>query len=210
MRKAKALPIDAAQPGSFDWQVSIPDYLPRASFWSQSSVRLPPHILDLASAAIHHSLLPIELLTASIRQTLNTYPESLGQYSPFQGDNDFLLVLADYLQSLSVDLKPHQLLVTNGTQQGIDLFARTFLGPGDTIAVETPCFSGAIDAFRLSHVNLQPIPLDREGIRIDIPRRSGTTYPSESNLHCSHRTKPHRINHDSFPASGCIELCQSA
>lgn len=168
VRGTRNVPADAALPCSFDWQLSIPDYLPRASFWSQSSVRLPSNILDLASACVHPSLLPTELLKSSVCQALDAYPESLGQYSNFQGDSEFLLVMAQYLQSLSVELKPHQLLVTNGTQQGIDLFARSFLGSGDTIAVEAPCFSGAIDAFRLSHANLQPIPLDQDGIRIDI------------------------------------------
>lgn len=152
----------------FDWQLSFPDYLPRASFWSQSSVRLPANILDLSSACIHPSLLPISAIQASIRQTLETCPDSLGKYANFQGDTEFIQAITHYLKGLSVTLDPHQVLVTNGTQQGIDLFTRTFLGPGDTIAVETPCFSGAIDAFRLSHVNLQPIPVDREGIRVDI------------------------------------------
>lgn len=161
--------IDRQEPArSFDWQLSIPDYLPRASFWSQSSVRLPPHILDLASASVHHSLLPVPLIQSSIRQALDNYPEALGRYANFQGDADFLLALTKYLNALSISLEPHQLIVTNGTQQGIDLFARTFLGPADTIAVETPCFSGAIDALRLSHANLQPIPVDSDGIRVDI------------------------------------------
>ncbi len=159
---------DVSPTNTFDWQLSIPDYLPRASFWSQSTIRLPATILDLASACVHHSLLPMHLLQASIRKTLENFPSSLGQYANFQGDSDFLVALVDYLKLFSIDLSAHQLLVTNGTQQGIDLFARTFLGPGDTIAVETPCFSGAIDAFRLSHVNLQPIPVDSNGIRVDI------------------------------------------
>lgn len=153
---------------TFDWQLSVPDYLPRASFWSQSTVRLSPDILDLASACVHHSLLPMHLIQTSIRQTLENFPTALGQYANFQGDTDFLLALIDYFKLLSIDFKPHQLIVTSGTQQGIDLFARTFLGPGDTIGVETPCFSGAIDAFRLSHVNLHPIPVDSNGIRVDI------------------------------------------
>jgi DNA-binding transcriptional regulator YhcF (GntR family) len=38
----------------YNWHLSIPDYLPRASFWSQSSVRLPPEFLDMATASIHH------------------------------------------------------------------------------------------------------------------------------------------------------------
>ncbi len=159
---------DVSPINTFDWQLSIPDYLPRASFWSQSTIRLPATILDLASACVHHSLLPMHLLQASIRKTLDSFPSSLGQYANFQGDSDFLVALVNYLKLFSIDLSIHQLLVTNGTQQGIDLFARTFLGPGDTIAVETPCFSGAIDAFRLSHVNLQAIPVDSNGIRVDI------------------------------------------
>jgi len=168
VRSVKNTTPNSNPAATFDWQLSIPDYLPRASFWSQSSVRLPPNILDLASACVHPSLLPIPLIQASIRQTLENSPHALGQYANFQGDSNFLLAVVEYLKILSIQLTPHQLLVTNGTQQGIDLFTRTFLGPGDTIAVETPCFSGAIDAFRLSHVNLQPIPVDINGIRVDI------------------------------------------
>lgn len=152
----------------FDWQLSILDYLPRASFWSQSAVRLPPEILDLSTASIHHTLLPLELLQASIKQSLQQYPHSLGSYPPYQGDPDFLHVISKYLHNQGLSISQHQLIVTNGTQQGIDLFARTFLGPGDVIAMETPCFSSAIDAFRLSHAIIQPVPIDHEGIRIDI------------------------------------------
>jgi len=158
----------ADAPPSFDWQLSIPDYLPRASFWSQSTVRLSAGILDLASASVHHSLLPLNLIQLSIREALEKTPAALGQYANFQGDDEFIHLVADYLKQLAIPIKPHQLIVTNGTQQGIDLFARTFLGPNDTIAIETPCFSGAIDAFRLSHTNLQPIPVDADGIRVDI------------------------------------------
>lgn len=168
VRKAKENAAEEQASAPFDWQLSIADYLPRASFWSQSAVRLPPNILDLASASVHHSLLPIDLIQDSICLTLKKSPFALGQYANFQGDSDFLLALVEYLSLLSIKLKPHQLLITNGTQQGIDLFARTFLGPGDTIALETPCFSAAIDAFRLAHANLQPIPVDANGIRVDI------------------------------------------
>ncbi|WP_378951494.1 PLP-dependent aminotransferase family protein [Pelosinus sp. sgz500959] len=153
---------------AFDWQLAISDYLPRASFWSQSAVRLPPEILDLSTASIHHTLLPLDLLQTSIKQSLHQYPHSLGSYPPYQGDPEFLAAISHYLLNQGISLSPHQLIVTNGTQQGIDLFARTFLGPEDVIAMETPCFSSAIDAFRLSHATIQPIPIDQDGIRIDI------------------------------------------
>lgn len=160
---------EKTEQGRFDWQLSVGDYLPRASFWKHSIVRLPPEILDLSNASIHHTLLPLDLLQASVRHSLSTYPAAFGSYSPYQGDSEFLQAISDYLREQNgISLAPHQLMITNGTQQGLDLFARVFLGPGDTIAMETPCFSSAIDTFRLSGANIQPIPLDQEGIRIDL------------------------------------------
>lgn len=155
-------------PDPYHWQASIPDYLPRASFWSQSSVRLPPQFLDMATASIHPSLFPLTLLQTSVQQTLQQYPQALGSRSPYQGDPDLLKQICNYLAKQGISARPHQLIITNGTQQGINLFARTFLGPKDVIAMETPCFSGAIDAFRFTHTVIQPIPLDEEGIRLDI------------------------------------------
>lgn len=152
----------------FDWQLSIADYLPRASYWSQSATRLPPEIIDLATASIHHTLLPLDLLQVSIRQALDQYSQSLGCPSPFQGDPEFLRAISNYLLQQGIAIHTHQLIVTNGAQQGIDLFARTFLGPKDIVAMEVPCFSGAIDAFRLSHAMIQPIPVDHEGMRVDV------------------------------------------
>ncbi len=154
--------------GPFDWQLTVKDYLPRASFWSHSTVHLPTEILDLATASMHHSLLPLSLLTSSIQQSLQDFPLALGSYAPFQGDSQFLQTIARYLQEQGLPLEAHQLIVTNGTQQGIDLFARTFLGPGDVLALETPAFSGAIDAFRFSHCTILPVPTDRDGIRVDV------------------------------------------
>ena len=165
-----APPQDNDQSGvsPYNWHVSIQDYLPRASFWSQSSVRLPSQFLDMATASIHHSLFPVTMLQESIQEALQKYPQALGSRSPYQGDPELLKQICNYLASQGIPTQSHQLLVTNGTQQGIDLFARTFLGPKDVVAMETPCFSGAIDAFRFSHAVIQPIPIDDEGIRIDI------------------------------------------
>lgn len=60
------------------------------------------------------------------------------------------------------------MLVTNGSQQGIDLIARTFVGPGDVVILEAPTYPGAIDIFRNRGVTILTVPLDQEGMRLDI------------------------------------------
>lgn len=150
------------------WQLTIKDYLPRASFWFQNQMSVPPGVLDIGNASLHNSLLPLSLLSSAIQQALQEYPNFLANNAPLSGDPEFLEVITDYLKRQGLSFNTQQLIAINGTQQGIDLFARTFLGPGDVVAMETPAFSAAIDAFKLTKTNIQPIPLDREGMRIDI------------------------------------------
>jgi GntR family transcriptional regulator/MocR family aminotransferase len=63
---------------------------------------------------------------------------------------------------------PSQVLVVNGSQQALDLIARTLLDPGDLVAIEDPHYQGAREAFRALGASLVAVPVDREGLD---PRR---------------------------------------
>lgn len=53
-----------------------------------------------------------------------------------------------HLQNRGIQLGADDyLMITSGAQQGIDLVARTFVGPGDTVYLEAPSYTGAIDVF---------------------------------------------------------------
>lgn len=58
-------------------------------------------------------------------------------------------------------------LVTQGSQQGLDLAAKLFLDPGDEVLVETPAYVGALQAFRFFGARLTFLPCDAEGVRPD-------------------------------------------
>ncbi len=60
-----------------------------------------------------------------------------------------------------------QLIVTSGSQQGIDLIARVLVSPGDVVLVELPTFTGAIAAFRNAQAELVGIELESDGINLD-------------------------------------------
>lgn len=60
-----------------------------------------------------------------------------------------------------------RIIVTGGVQEGINLAARLFLGPGTMAAIENPCYQGARYAFEASGAQLAAVPVDGNGIVTD-------------------------------------------
>ena len=75
--------------------------------------------------------------------------------------------MSKYLIREQITASPQEILVTNGSQQGIDLVARAFLGQGDIVFTEEPTYTAAIDVFRSRGATVISIPVDEEGMRID-------------------------------------------
>ena len=59
-------------------------------------------------------------------------------------------------------------MVLSGSQQGLDLAARIFVDPGDTVVVEEPSYFGALQAFRGAQARVIGVPTDEDGMRTDI------------------------------------------
>ncbi len=60
------------------------------------------------------------------------------------------------------------IMVTSGGQQAIDLSIRTFVNPGDTILAEGPTYPGAVPCFTTYEARVEHIPLDDDGLRVDL------------------------------------------
>lgn len=150
---------------SYDWQLSIPDYLPRAQFsrYHQVSARF-----EFFSSTIDPGLLPNRYLEKEIQRILAQEPRILSTYGDMQGDLALRTELAHYLRENKIKTSSEEILVTNGTQQGIDLVARTFIGPGDIVFTEAPTYPAAIDVFRWQGATILPVPVDEHGMRVDM------------------------------------------
>ena len=73
--------------------------------------------------------------------------------------------IAKYVsRSRAVSCSADQVIVVNGSQQGLDLCARLLLEPGDDVALENPGYSGAARVFEAYGARLRPVPVDVEGI----------------------------------------------
>ena len=73
---------------------------------------------------------------------------SVPQYGPTRGYRPLLEAIAGIMGSGGSPTVIDRLLVTTGSQQGLDLVARVLLDPGDVVLVELPTYTGAITAFR--------------------------------------------------------------
>jgi GntR family transcriptional regulator/MocR family aminotransferase len=76
--------------------------------------------------------------------------------------------LSDYLRrARGVGCSPEQILITHGTQQGIDLVARTLVDPGDRVALEEPHYTGFSFALGAYGAELVPVGVDAHGLCVD-------------------------------------------
>lgn len=86
--------------------------------------------------------------------------------------------IARYFDRTGLPTSAEQILVTSGAQQAISLAATLYIQRGDTIMIENPTFFGALDTFRALGARLLPVPMDQEGLCVDILQRMlGTSLP---------------------------------
>jgi DNA-binding transcriptional MocR family regulator len=142
----------------------VTDYLYRSLYWQYQKNEVS---IDFAQSVVHPSLLPIRALADSIRCLIREEPDVLVQYGEIQGDLALRQALARYISGERITVSAHEILVTNGSQQAIDLVARSFVGPQDVVITEEPTYTAAIDAFRSRGATVLSVPVDENGMRID-------------------------------------------
>ena len=86
------------------------------------------------------------------------------QYGPTRGYRPLLEAIAGIMGNRGAPTAPERLLVTTGSQQGLDLIARVLVDPGDVVLVELPTYTGAITAFRNVQAQMVGVPQEDDGI----------------------------------------------
>ena len=98
------------------------------------------------------------------RELLSGADGSVLQYGPTRGFRPLLDVIAGIMAQRGIPTESDRLLVTTGSQQGLDLVARVLLDPGDVVLVELPTYTGAITAFRNVQAEMVGVRQEADGI----------------------------------------------
>jgi 2-aminoadipate transaminase len=113
-------------------------------------------------------LVPLEAVANAARDAVLHEGVQALQYGSSEGRVETRNVIVELMAEIGVRLSADDLIVTAGAQQGLDLLAKAFLDPGDVIITEGPTYVGALQAFSAYQPDIRCIPMDDEGMRIDL------------------------------------------
>jgi 2-aminoadipate transaminase len=142
--------------------------VPRSFIREILKVTLDPTIISFAGGLPNRALFPVAELKAATAKVFDTMGRDVLQYSTSEGFTGLREMIAQrYHDRQNLDIPVEDILITNGSQQGLDLMGKTFINEGDDIVIEEPAYLGAIQAFSLYKPRFNSILLRDEGMDIN-------------------------------------------
>ena len=124
-----------------------------------------PGLISLAAGYPAPDVFPWEDLQSITAQILARRDGNTLQYGATRGYRPLVEhLLAHTLKARGISSRFEDVIITSGSQQGLDLVGRVLIDPGDPVIVELPTYSGAIAAFHNLQASLVGVPQDAEGI----------------------------------------------
>lgn len=123
-----------------------------------------PGIVSFAGGLPSPKTFPVSEFAIACAQVLQDDPNGALQYAASEGFGPLRQMVADMLP-WSVD--PAQVLITTGSQQGLDLVAKVLVDAGSKILVESPTYLGAVMAFTPMEPDVVSVDNDSDGIDLD-------------------------------------------
>lgn len=123
-----------------------------------------PEIISFAGGLPAPELFPIEAMKVVANKVLTESGQEAMQYSTTEGFQPLRMKIAERLTRQGVPAHAENILITNGSQQGLDFSGKVFLDPDDYVLCESPSYLGAINAFMAYECKFQEIKTDDEGM----------------------------------------------
>jgi 2-aminoadipate transaminase len=126
-----------------------------------------PDIISFAGGLPAPELFPIREFEEASRHVLNTDGERALQYSLTEGLLPLREALAEKMGKYGIPVEPKNIMLTNGSQQALDLIGRIFIDEGDVIVTGAPTYLGALQAFKVYAPRVVGVPVDDSGMVVD-------------------------------------------
>lgn len=125
-----------------------------------------PDMISLAGGLPAPEIFPTEEIAAATERALVEMPVAALQYGPTDGFGPLREFIAARMRTLGLKIGVENVLITSGSQQGLDLLGRLMVDSGAPIAVESPTYMGALQAWQLLQPTYLTVPVDAQGMDV--------------------------------------------
>ena len=126
-----------------------------------------PDIISFAGGMPAPEVFPVEAMRAASDKVLHTAGPMALQYVPSDGYRPLREKIAARHRREGMACRPEDILMINGSQQGLDLAGKLFLDPGDLVVCENPTYTAALSTFRSYECGFLPIDTDDDGMILE-------------------------------------------
>jgi 2-aminoadipate transaminase len=126
-----------------------------------------PGIISFAPGQPSPETFPVEAFREILAEAIAAEGAACFQYILTRGLAPLLSAVRDYAAAKGMPSGASEVLMTEGSQQGLDLVSRVLLDPGDVVLVERPSYIGATSAFRAAQARMVGVRLEADGVDLD-------------------------------------------
>jgi 2-aminoadipate transaminase len=127
-----------------------------------------PDIISFAGGLPASETFPVKELEDISCDLLREKGATALQYGPTEGEFALREEIAKWMSREKTSVGPENILVTSGSQQGLDIVSKVFLDPKDIVIVESPTYIGGLQAFTAYRARMIGVPQDNCGMRMDL------------------------------------------
>jgi 2-aminoadipate transaminase len=132
------------------------------------SVAEQPDFISFAGGLPNPAYFPVTQMMDAFAEIMDTEGKETLQYAGSQGYYPLRQWICDWYNSkFKLDITPENILITNGSQQALDMTGKLFINPGDPLMMEKPSYLGAIQAFSAYRPEFHQITLNPEGLDLN-------------------------------------------
>ncbi len=126
-----------------------------------------PEMLSFAGGLPAPELFPVEAISRAHQTVLARDGAAALQYSTTEGFGPLREWIAGRFSSNGAPTHTDEVMITSGSQQGIDLVARVLLDPGAVVITENPSYLAALQVFQSAEARVVTVGSDEHGMRVD-------------------------------------------
>ncbi|MBA4371435.1 MAG: aspartate aminotransferase [Thermodesulfovibrio sp.] len=182
--------------------------VPRSFIREILKVTLDESVISFAGGLPNRDLFPLEEIKAATAKLLEESGKDVLQYSSSEGYRELREWISARYRKKGMSIDADNILITAGSQQGLDLLGKTILNEGDSVVIEEPGYLGAIQAFSIYRSRFHPVPVHEDGIDIGLLGRTLSEHPAKLMYCVPNFQNPSGISYSTENRKQVAELLQ--